>query len=370
MTYNWQDPNWPNFIYQAEAFLPQTMDLIAKIGESLGASEVLKLNQKESLELEFLVAEALKSAEIEGEYLSREDVYFSVRKEMGLPTSSSSKDQRAQGIASLVVSVFRTFNDDLSKEMLFEWHAKMLSFQSRSISLGAWRKHHEPMQIVSGSAGREVVHFEAPPSGQVGLEMDAFIRWFNASAPGGSHDLKNPLIRAAISHIYFESIHPFEDGNGRIGRALVEKALFQSFQKPFLISWSKALEHNKKYYYQALKSSQNGLDITPWISFFFSSLDEALDDTKFHIQHIVWKAKLFDQFGTKLNKHQSKCLNKMMAFLPKEFEGGMTNKKYQSITGVSKATASRDLTELAMLGILKKVGGGRSTAYQINNNAV
>lgn len=370
MTSNWQDPNWPNFNYQAEAFFPQAIALSAKIGESFGASEVLDFIHQENLELEFLVAEALKSSEIEGEYLSREDVYSSVRKEMGLPTTSSSKDQRAQGIASLVVSVFRTFNDELSKQMLFEWHAKMLNFQARSISLGAWRKHHEPMQIVSGPAGREIVHFEAPPSNKVDEEMEGFIEWFNASAPGGSHDQKNPLIRAAITHIYFESIHPFEDGNGRIGRALVEKALYQSFQKPFLISWSKAIENDKKNYYKALKESQIGLDITPWLNFFFSSLDEALNDTKFHIQHVVWKTKLFDQFGEKLNKHQSKCLNKMMAFLPKEFEGGMTNKKYQSITGVSKATASRDLTELAALGILKKVGGGRSTAYQINNNAV
>lgn len=370
MNYNWQNPNWPHFIYKDEAFFPQAIELSAKIGESLGASEVLDLNQKENLELEFLVAEALKSSEIEGEYLSREDVFSSVRTEMGLPTTSSSKDKRAQGIASLVVSVFRTFNDELTKEMLFEWHAKMLNFQARSITLGAWRKHHEPMQIVSGSAGREVVHFEAPPSKRVDEEMDGFIEWFNASAPGGKHDQKNPLIRAAITHVYFESIHPFEDGNGRIGRALVEKALYQSFQKPFLISWSKAIENDKKNYYKALKESQNGLDITPWIRFFFASLDEALNDTKFHIQHIVWKTKLFDQLGKKLNKHQAKCLNKMIAILPKAFEGGMTNKKYQSITGVSKPTASRDLTELVQLGILEKVGGGRSTAYQINNKVV
>jgi Fic family protein len=248
---------------------------------------------------------------------------------------------------------------------LFAWHTMLLGEQNK-IQTGAWRTHTDAMQIISGPVGKQKVHFEAPPSSEVAKEMQNFINWFNETAPGKIKEIKKAPIRAAIAHLYFESIHLFEDGNGRIGRAIAEKALSQTIGRPILLSLSQAIEADRKSYYHALEHAQKSNDITEWINYFVLTTLAAQNEAKRQIEFTLQKAKFFDQFKERLNERQEKVIKRMMEAEPKGFEGGMTANKYISITRSSKATATRDLQILADLGVLVAKGGGRSTSYNLN----
>jgi Fic family protein len=263
-----------------------------------------------------------------------------------------------------MVEVRQSFAKSLSEEDLFLWH-KMIMKENRKINVGAWRKHTESMQVVSGAIGKEKVHFEAPPSRLMKQEMRKFIKWYNDTAPGGSKEIKKAPVRAAIAHLYFESIHPFEDGNGRIGRVIAEKALSQTVGRPLLISLSQTIEKNKKAYYSALQKAQSGNEITEWMKYFVQTTLMAQKLTKETITFILNKAAFIDQFREQLNARQFKIISKMAEQL-NSFKDGMTAKKYIAITKSSKATATRDLQELLELGAIIVEGGGRSTHYYLN----
>ncbi len=312
-----------------------------------------------------LVAEAIKTSEIEGEFYSREDVYSSVKKNLGLVPDKQVKNAKARGISELVVSVHKTFKEHLSQASLFDWH-KTLMQDRRNIKIGQWRSHTAPMQVVSGTIGKETIHFEAPPSDQVGSEMKRFIQWFNNTYPGKSEGIQNPLIRSAIAHVYFVTIHPFEDGNGRIGRAISEKALSQGTNQPLLFSLSKTIEKDKKSYYSALKQAQRTLDLNKWLKYFTTVILEAQNETEKEIFFSLKKAKFFDQYKDVLNRRQLKAIQRMFNAGINGFKGGMTAKKYMSLTSASKATATRDLQMLHENGALVRTGAGRSTRYQLN----
>lgn len=271
------------------------------------------------------------------------------------------KDKRAKGVADLILAVRNDLLKPLITQTLFDWHS-MLMKASSGIQIGKWRKHDEPMQIVSGAMGREVVHFEAPPSNIISTEMNGFIAWFNAS----QNIIKKPILRAAIAHLYFESIHPFEDGNGRIGRAVAEKALSQSIGHPVLFSLSKAIEGDKNNYYAALKAAQRSNEITDWINYFVKTVLGAQIDAEQEIEFTLKKTKFFDKYKDVLNERQNKVVREIMEEGYQGFEGGMNARKYVSLTGASKATATRDLQDLVLKGVFKPIGGGRSTKYEIN----
>ena len=227
MRYNWLQKDWPNFQYQTTDIEYSLFDFAQRTGRISGVLQGLSETEQTEAIINLMVSEAIKTSEIEGEYLSRNDVMSSIRRNLGLnPELPLTKDKRAEGVAELMLAVRNDFLKPLTSPMLFEWHT-MLMKGNTQIQIGQWRTHEEPMQIVSGGIGREVVHFEAPPSKEVPVEMEGFIKWFNAS----QDEIKKPIIRAAIAHLYFETIHPFEDGNGRIGRAVAEKALSQSLFK-------------------------------------------------------------------------------------------------------------------------------------------
>jgi len=209
------------------------------------------------------------------------------------------------------------------------------------------------------------VHFEAPPSSQVPAEMKQFITWFNDTAPGGRQEIKKAPIRSAIAHLYFETIHPFEDGNGRIGRAIAEKALSQTIGRPVMLSLSQAIEEDKNAYYDALKAAQRTNNISMWLSYFVQVIYRAQLAAKELVNFTLKKVKLLDRCKGKLNDRQLKVLLRMLES-PDGFEGGMTAKKYVSLTKTSKATATRDLKELVDLGVLIPEGGGRSVHYYVN----
>ncbi|WP_298740468.1 Fic family protein [uncultured Chitinophaga sp.] len=366
MLYNWQQPDWPDFKFDPGKIENILLAFAQETGHVSGMLNMLPEALQQEAITNTLIAEAIKTSAIEGEYISRQDVVSSIRNQLGLNISPDPvKDKRAQGVSELVVDVRNTYKEELTKEKLFGWHKALLK-HSRGINTGAWRKDEAPMQVVSGSVGKEKIHFEAPPSSRVPEEMDRFIQWFNDTAPGGKREITKASVRAAIAHLYFESIHPFEDGNGRIGRAIAEKALSQTIGRPVLLSLSATIERHKSAYYQALETAQRSNNITAWMNYFVGTVLEAQQQTRQLIDLTILKTRFFDRFKNNLNERQLKVIRKMLEAGPEGFEGGMTARKYISITRTSKATATRDLQELVELGALKSEGKTRSIHYSIN----
>jgi Fic family protein len=255
----------------------------------------------------------------------------SIKNNLGLNKKQEKvADKKAKGIGDLMIDVRNTYKEKLTKEKTLEWH-RMLLPGSKDIKVGEWRDHEEPMQIISGAMGKQKIHFEAPASRLVKKEMERFITWFNETAPGGSKEIKKSPIRSAIAHLFFESIHPFEDGNGRIGRAIAEKALSQGVGRPILLSLSRTIESKKNNYYDALEKAQKSNEITDWINYFVRTILEAQIEAEDQIDFTLKKAKYFDRFKNELNERQLKVIKRMMDEGPEGFKGGMNASKYVSI---------------------------------------
>ncbi|MET0244190.1 MAG: Fic family protein [Flavitalea sp.] len=367
-TYIWQKKWWPNFVYSTEDVEDSLLSFARTTGEVTGILKSLPETSQTEAVIDMMVSEAIKTSEIEGEYLSRRDVMSSIRNNLGLNSEPDPvADKKANGIAELMIDVRSTYSEPLTEAKLFEWH-RMLMSGSKRINAGAWRTHHEPMQVISGSVSNPTVHYEAPPSEQVPAAMEQYIRWFNESAPGGNAEIKQPPIRAAIAHLYFETIHPFEDGNGRIGRAIAEKALSQGLGRPVLLSLSRTIEAEKKAYYNALEYAQKSDEISEWIGYFVKTTLSAQYQAEKQIDFTLRKVKFFDRYRDQLNERQMVVVKRMMEEGPAGFQGGMSAKKYMVIAKTSKATATRDLQELLARGafIPDGEGGGRSTKYQLS----
>lgn len=366
--YNWQQKDWPEFTYSLRDVEDARFAFAEKVGRISGKWQAMPETTQQEVLISMMVSEAIKTSAIEGEFLSRSDVVSSIRKNLGLHSSTERiKDKRAAGIAELMIDVRNTWSDLLTAEKLFDWH-RMLFGDQANLRIGAWRIHSEPMQVVSGALGKEVVHFEAPPSAQVPAQMEAFLQWFNATAPKNGSDIKHAPVRSAIAHLYFESIHPFEDGNGRIGRAIAEKALSQGVGRPVLLSLSVAIESQKRAYYEALKRAQRTNEMTPWITYFVEEVLRAQVMAEELVDFTLQKVRYFDRYKDQLNERQQKVIVRMLEEGPDGFEGGIQAKKYGNITRVSKATATRDLQYLVDIGAIRRVDdtGGRSTRYDIN----
>jgi len=363
--YNWQLTDWSHFSYTLQEAEGKLLALAEKTGYMDGVLKTLPDDVQLETLIQTMVSEAIKTSEIEGEYLSRQEVVSSIRNNLGLNAKPKPvKDKKAQGAGELMVAVRKAFSEELSEEMLFEWHRTL--FKGSRMKAGVWRKGKTPMRVISGSVGWEKVHFEAPPSSKVPEEMSGFIRWFNQTGPNGKRAIKNPAVRAAVAHLYFESVHPFEDGNGRIGRAIAEKAFSQTLGRPVMFSLSQAIEADRKSYYKSLERAQRGNEITAWVNYFTEVLLLAQITALHAIDFTLRKTRFFDRFKSMLNERQLKAVRKMLAAGPEGFKGGMTAKKYMSINKTSKATATRDLNLLAENGAFLTRGGGRSTHYALN----
>lgn len=366
MNYNWQQSDWPNFNYDISVVQDVLFAFAEKTGQVSGILKSLPDNIQTDAIIDFMVCEAIKTSEIEGEYLSRSDVISSIRHNLGLDSDAPlTADRRAKGAAELMVDVRNSFKEPLTEEKLFEWHKMLMGGQRRRLDVGMWRTHGEPMQVISGAIGKWKVHFEAPPSDSIQYEMNRFIDWFNRTAPS-EDEIKIPVIRSAIAHLYFESIHPFEDGNGRMGRVISEKALSQGLGRPILLSLSETIEAKKKDYYKALKCAQKSNEITDWIIYFSNTVLSAQIRAEKNIEFILNKTKFFDRFKDRLNERHLKVIIRMLNTGMSGFQGGMSQKKYVAITKTSTATATRDLKYLSEIGALKQVGGGRSTRYEVS----
>jgi len=365
MKYIWQQEEWPNFTYHLEGAQDRILRFTEKTGRVDGLLSALPESLQTETIVDIMVAEAVKSSAIEGEMLSRPDVMSSIRNNLGLTVHPKRiGDRRAEGIAELMVSVRNGYANRLSRKVLFEWH-RMLMKGTFRIRAGGWRTHSEPMLIVSGTIGDGQVHYEAPPSTQVPSEMKRFVEWFNRTGPQGRDEIRFAPVRSAVAHLYFESIHPFEDGNGRIGRAISEKALSQGLGRPVLLSLSRAIDGDRAGYYAALKQAQRTCDITEWIEWFSDMLLSAQLQAEVDIEFTLKKTKLFDRVESQLNERQLKAVRRMLEAGPDGFEGGMTAKKYMAITKATKPTATRDLQDLVTKEVLRSVGGGRSTHYLV-----
>lgn len=357
--YNWQHKNWPEFKFDSSSIDSELMKFMLKAGELKGIVSALPESISTETIIQIMVSEAIKTSEIEGELINRIEVMSSIRKNLGLHVTQEPKDKNAIGLSQLLIDVRNTYKQPLTQSKILEWH-KMLMGNNKRIIAGQWRKGTEPMQVISGSVTKPKIHYIAPPSKTLSKEMKRFIEWYNKS------EISSPIIKAAVAHLYFESIHPFEDGNGRIGRAISEKALSQGFDNPIMFSISKSIEKNRSAYYEALQHAQQRLEITKWIEWFASIIINAQDDAEKTIQFTVKKVKFFDKYDKKINEREKKVINRMLEEGLNSFKGGMNVKKYISITATSKATATRDLQELVEMNVFTIKGLGRSTSYEIN----
>jgi Fic family protein len=368
-TYNWQQSDWPVFHYNiTPASYEKLLSISEKMGLISGKLEHLTENLQAEAMINLMVEEAVKTSEIEGEHISRIDIRSSIKNQLGLNQKIIPvHDKRALGIAELMLDVRNTFKQPLTETKLFDWHLMLMSGSiNPNLSVACWRTDTEPMQIVSGHHGKWIIHYEAPPSHDVPKEMKRFIHWFNETSPGKTKTINFTPVRAAIAHLYFESIHPFEDGNGRIGRAIAEKALSQGVGYPVLMSLSLAIQADKKSYYAALKAASKTNEVTDWIYYFVDLVLKAQAEVEKQINFILRKARFFDKFKDLLNERQLKVIKRMMQAGAEGFTGGISARKYIVITGTSKATATRDLQHLSNIKALIQIGSGRSVRYELN----
>jgi Fic family protein len=363
--WNWQQADWPKFRLDKSALAEKESKFLLQGGLLLGAVLHMHDDDKSALTVDLISNEALKTSEIEGEYLNRESVQASIRRNFGLHTDARRIPPAEQGIADMMMDLYRNFAEPLTHETMFRWHGMLTAGRRDLKNIGAYRTHDEPMQIVSGPIGSEKVHFEAPPSATMEKEMNAFVNWFNNTAPRGNAALP-PLTRAGIAHLYFVTIHPFEDGNGRIARALAEKALSQALGQPTLIALSQTIQKNKKSYYEALQRSSRDNEITAWLVYFADTILQGQDTTQRMIDFLIQKTRLYDKVKSQLNERQEKALARIFREGVEGFKGGLSAENYISITGAARATATRDLQDLVEKGVLIRTGALKSTRYHLN----
>lgn len=360
--WNWQQDDWPNFRHAPSALKPLEDRFLHDSGLFLGAYVHMGEEDKLSLTIDLLADEAFKTSEIEGELLDRESVQSSIRRQLGLPTDRRPVKPAEAGIAEMTVDLYRNFQQPLTHAMLCEWHRMLMNGRRDIARIGNYRTHSDAMQIISGRLDQPTVHFEAPPSDRVRKEMTAFIRWFNTTAPEGKQPLP-ALTRAGIAHLYFESIHPFEDGNGRIGRAIAEKAVAQATGKPAMLALSQVIYAQRKRYYTMLEASNKSMHIDAWLAYFAATLLEAQSVCRKLVAFIIQKTKFHDRFRDRLNARQQKVIARIFREGINGFAGGLSAENYLAITGTSRATATRDLTDLVQQQALRKTGTGKGTRY-------
>lgn len=363
MAWNWQQKNWPNFTYDASQLERFEREYAHTAGKLFGAMTHLGKDDRDNITVHILSIEGLKTSEIEGEFLDRDSLQSSIRRKLGLSTDNRRVKPAEAGIAEMMIAVYKNYKKPLSHKELHLWNKKLTLGRTDLEFRGNYRKHNDPMQVVSGPIGMEKVHFEAPPSKSVFKEMDRFIKWFNSSL-----DILPPLTRAGIAHLYSVSIHPYEDGNGRMARAVAEKALSQSLKAPTLSGLSRQISSKKGAYYNALERNNKELDITDWLVYFAETVIKAKEYTLRSVERVVQKAAFYKEFSNVLNERQKKVINKLYEAEPEGFKGGLSAKNYISMTKSSRATATRDLNHLVKLGILQKSGTLRFTRYVLQDN--
>lgn len=374
--YIWQQKDWPRFYYKPTEVQSRLRRVLALQARLIGKASALPEGLDREAELDALIQSAIKTSEIEGESLNVESVRSSVARQLGLEQAGLTQPARQEAsLVQMLVAAVNELEEPLTSRMLCRWQSALFPDPPllREITVGAVRKDTRgPMQVVSQQRGRTLVHFEAPPAKCLNQELKQFLLFYNNPLAG-----QHGLVRAAIAHLYFITLHPFDDGNGRLARALTDRALAQAeLSGVRFYSLSAAIEKNKKAYYRVLEDTQNGraagqeqrpLDITEWVLWFLQTLEEAMDEGVLRLDRVLLKARFWRRHAqTVLSGRQIRVLNRLLDGYGMEFRDGLAARHYQSIASVSKATATRDLAELQEKGCLKSSGaGGRGARYVI-----
>ena len=364
----WQQPDWPNFRYDKHTLAEREVEFRLNSERLAGRFDALSMASREDATIDLMLSEAIKTSAIEGEHLDRGSVRSSLLSLMTADTLPENADQKAAGAASLLVDVRQNWQTPLTRELLGRWQSMAVPEQRyTSILRGAYRNDPSPMQIVSGPYGREKVHYEAPPAARVPDEMKMFIDWYNQTTPNRSEEKIPVLARVGIAHLWFEVIHPFDDGNGRVGRAIADHALSQSLGYPTTACLATAIEADKKSYYRQLEqTSRGGLAIDGWLDYFANTVIKAQAIAREEVDFVLAKARFYEAYGDQLNDRQAKMVARVFAEGRKGFEGGITTKKYEAITKCPNRTASRDLADLLARRIITRLpGAGRTTRYAL-----
>lgn len=371
MPYIYELHNWPKFSWDQGKITPLLGSVRHRQGRLIGRMGALGFSLRNEAMLQTLTLDVIKSSEIEGEVLDADQVRSSIARRLGLEIAGLiPSDRHVDGVVEMMLDATQNYNKPLTKPRLFSWHASLFpgGFSGiHKIITGAWRDdRHGPMQVVSGPVGHEKVHFEAPEAARVEKEMRVFLHWFNGKI---EMDL---VLKSAIAHLWFVTIHPFEDGNGRIARAMTDMQLARADERPErFYSMSARIRKERKDYYNLLEKIQKmsqtrnaaGIDITAWIQWFLGCLSRALDSTESTLSNIFMKARFWEHYPPEtMNDRQRKVINRLLD----GFEGKLTSSKWAQLTKCSQDTAHRDILELTEKGILvKDSAGGRSTSYSL-----
>jgi Fic family protein len=356
--------DWPGFRWKQEKLAASLSDVRHRQGRLIGRMETLGFPLREEAALQTLTEEVLKSSEIEGEVLDREQVRSSIARRLGMDIGGlTPADRNVEGVVEMMLDATQRYAEPLTEERLFGWHAAMFP-TGRSgmtkITVGGWRTDKTgPMQVVSGPMGKEQVHYEAPGAGRLKREMKRFLDWFN------KNDGMDLVLKAGVAHLWFVTTHPFDDGNGRIARGLADMLLARSEQSAQrFYSMSAQIRQERKAYYEILERTQKGdLEITSWLEWFLDCLNRAFDRSETTLAAVLRKARFWDRLAdTPLNARQKKILNQLL----NGFEGKLTTVKWAKLAKCSHDTALRDIEDLMHKGILlKDAAGGRSTSYSL-----
>jgi Fic family protein len=360
--------SWPKFHWDQDALAAPLADIRHRQGRLLGRMESLGFLLQKEAELETLTLDVLKSSEIEGEHLPADQVRSSIARRLGMETAGTIPAEReVEGVVEMMLDATQNFRKPLTEERLFAWHSALFPTGRsgmRKIIVGAWRNDaHGPMQVVSGPVGKERVHYEAPAAPLLEPETSVFLTWANDAG-----DKTDAVLRAALAHLWFVTIHPFDDGNGRIARAIADWALARSEGSPQrFYSMSAQLRQERNDYYAMLERTQKGsLDITPWMEWFLGCLGRAFDGTETTLAAVLRKARFWEKHArASINDRQRIILNRLLD----GFVGNLTTTKWATLSKSSHDTALRDIQDLIDEGMLKKdPGGGRSTSYSLKDN--
>lgn len=365
-TYIWQRADWTAFRWDAGVLLPLLGECRKRQGKLLAEVTALGMAQATEAQAELLTEEAITTAAIEGETLARESVRSSVARQLGLPTAGLSTDRSADGLVSVLLDATTDAASALAVQRLHGWHAALFPTGYSGftkIRAGTWRGEG-PLRIVSGAAGHEKVHFEAPAAKAVPREMRSFLSWFNAKEPA-----MDGLIRAAVAHFRFVAIHPYEDGNGRLARAITDRAIARDDRHPArYYSMSSQIMKERLDYYAALgRCSTGDGDLTPWLAWFLGCFGRAIESSEQRLVVVLDKARFWRlHAGLSLSERQRKVVDRLLDAGRGGFEGGLSTRKYVGMTGASRATAFREIGDLLTSGILvRRPGGGRSVSYDL-----
>ena len=366
----WQQSDWPIFRWQAKILAPLLRSCQQLQGRLLGMAGAIAGDTQVEGELDTLLQNIITSSAIEGERLNVASVRSSLARRLGVAQDEgAATTPRSEGLAELMLDATQHFGEPLTKQRLFDWHAWLFAQQdsllARPIRVGALRGD-EPMQVVSGRVDRPTVHFEAPPRAGLEAQLDAFLDWFNRSRDETALD---PLLRAGLAHFWFVTLHPFDDGNGRLTRAITDLALAQGEHQAIrFYTMSASILADRAGYYRVLETSQKATpDVTAWLQWFLLTLQHSLQEALQRIDRVLAKARFWQQHQQQgLLPEQVKVLNRLLDGGERGFEQGISAAKYQAVARVSKATATRHLADLVAKGCLERLpGGGRNTCYQV-----